>query len=146
MWRNGQPGHRRFDRDVVFTMVEVLFGGDGSEPPIEDERSFSNIEMRIAQALFVQMAKALANSFALVRQTTFTFQRIENRMDFAVIGRRSNLAVTAKFLLQAINRGGEMFVIIPQTALSPMRQQLSRTSSGDTAVRDPSGPVTSAAR
>lgn len=126
-----------FDRDVVFTMVEVLFGGDGSEPPIEDERSFSNIEMRIVQALFGQMAKALASSFALVRQTTFTFQRIENRMDFAVIGRRSNLAVTAKFLLQAINRGGEMFVIIPQTALSPMRQQLSRTSSGDTTVRDP---------
>lgn len=126
-----------FDRDVVFTMVEVLFGGDGSEPPIDDERSFSNIEMRIAQALFVQMAKALANSFALIRQTTFTFQRIENRMDFAVIGRRSNLAVTAKFLLQAINRGGEMFVIIPQTALSPMRQQLSRTSAGDTTVRDP---------
>ncbi|MBA4790657.1 MAG: FliM/FliN family flagellar motor switch protein [Pseudomonadota bacterium] len=126
-----------FDRDVVFTMVEVLFGGDGSEPPIEDERSFSNIEMRIAQALFEQMGKALSSSFALVKQTNITFQRTETRMDFAVIGRRANLAVCAKFLLQAINRGGEMFVIIPQTALSPMRQKLSRTSAGETTVRDP---------
>ncbi|WP_127090871.1 flagellar motor switch protein FliM [Aquabacter cavernae] len=126
-----------FDRDVVFTMVEVLFGGDGSEPPIEDERSFSNIEMRIAQALFEQMGKALSASFALVKKTNITFQRTETRMDFAVIGRRANLAVCAKFLLQAINRGGEMFVIIPQTALSPMRQQLSRISAGETTVRDP---------
>ena len=37
-------------------------------------------------------------------------------------------AVAAKLQLQALDRGGEMFVIIPQAALSPMRQALSRTS------------------
>lgn len=126
-----------FDRDFVFTMVEVLFGGDGSEPPVDDERSFSNIEMRISQALFEQMGKALAASFALVKKTTFVFQRLETRMDFAIIGRRNNLAMAAKFLLQAINRGGEMFVIIPQSALTPMRQRLTRTTTGDASVRDP---------
>lgn len=126
-----------FDRDFVFTMVEVLFGGDGSEPPVDDERSFSNIEIRIAQALFEQMGKALATSFALVKKATFTFQRLETRMDFAVIGRRNNLAIASKFLLQAINRGGEMFVIIPQSALTPMRQRLSRVTADDVSTRDP---------
>ena len=33
-----------FDRDFVFTMVEVLLGSDGSEPPVDEERGFSNIE------------------------------------------------------------------------------------------------------
>jgi flagellar motor switch protein FliM len=126
-----------FDRDFVFTMVEVLLGADGSEPPIDEERSFSNIEVRICQALFEQVGKALQASFAMVTDTQFKFERLETRMDFAVIGRRNNLAIAAKFLLQAINRGGEMFVIIPQSALTPMRQQLARVS-GDSAVRDPS--------
>ncbi|MCK0207916.1 FliM/FliN family flagellar motor switch protein [Starkeya koreensis] len=126
-----------FDRDFVFSMIEVLFGADGSEPPVDDERSFSNIEMRIAAALFEQVAKALQGSFALVSQTTFRFQRLETRMDFAVIGRRNNLAICAKFLLQALNRGGEMFVLIPQGALTPMRQQLASTAAGDSSPRDP---------
>jgi flagellar motor switch protein FliM len=58
-------------------------------------------------------------------------------MDFAVIGRRNNQSVVAKFLLQALNRGGEMFVIIPQSVLNPMRQTLARVLSGDSSTRDP---------
>jgi len=125
-----------FDRDFVFTMVEVLFGADGTEPPVDDERSFSNIEIRIAQALFDVVGKALQASFALITDAQFKFERIETRMDFAVIGRRNNMAVAAKFLLQALNRGGEMFIIIPQAALTPMRQTLARVSTESTA-RDP---------
>ncbi len=126
-----------FDRDFIFTMVEALFGADGSEPPVEDERSFSNIEARVAQLLFEQMAKALKASFALVSDTSFQFERQETRMDFAVIGRRNNLAVIAKFLLQALNRGGEMFVLIPQQALTPLRRVLSHTANADSSSRDP---------
>lgn len=126
-----------FDRDFIFTMVEVLFGSDGSEPPVDEERGFSNIELRIAQAIFEQVGKALQTSFALVANTPFKFERLETRMDFAVIGRRNNQAVCAKFLLQALNRGGEMFVIIPQSVLNPMRQTLARVVSGDSSARDP---------
>ncbi|AWM85888.1 flagellar motor switch protein FliM [Microvirga sp. 17 mud 1-3] len=126
-----------FDRDFVFTMVEVLLGSDGSEPPVDEERGFSNIELRIAQAIFEQIGKALQASFALVTDTRFKFERLETRMDFAVIGRRNNQSVVAKFLLQALNRGGEMFVIIPQSVLNPMRQTLARVLSGDSSARDP---------
>jgi len=126
-----------FDRDFIFTMVEVLFGADGSEPPVDDERGFSTIEIRIAQTLFEQAARALQASFALVSDTPFKFERLETRMDFAVIGRRNNMAVAAKFLLQAINRGGEMFVIIPQSVLNPMRKVLSHVVTGESTGRDP---------
>jgi flagellar motor switch protein FliM len=126
-----------FDRDFIFTMIEVLLGADGSEPPVEDDRNFSSIEVRLAQSLFEMIGKALQSSFSMVSTTQFKLERLESRMDFAVIGRRNNLAVVAKFLLQAINRGGEMFVIIPQSALTPMRQTLSRVITGDSSSRDP---------
>jgi len=126
-----------FDRDFIYTMVEVLFGSDGSEPPVEEARGFSSIELRMAQTLFEQVAKALQASFSLIVDTKFKLERIETRMDFAVIGRRNNQAVAAKFLLQALNRGGEMFVIIPQSVLNPMRKALSHVVTGESSGRDP---------
>lgn len=126
-----------FDRDFIFTMIEVLLGSDGTEPPIDDERSFSNIEIRMAHVLFEHVSKALKSAFSFVSNTSFKLERHETRMDFAVIGRRNNLCVVAKFLMQALNRGGEMFVLIPQSALTPMRQSLTRIISSDPTVRDP---------
>lgn len=126
-----------FDRDFIFTIVEVMLGADGAEPPIDEERPFSNIEMKLSQKLFEIMADLLSTAFSMVTNVTFKFERLETRMDFAVIGRHNNQAVAAKFLLQAINRGGEMFLIIPQSALTPIRQQLARVPSGEAAVRDP---------
>ena len=126
-----------FDRDFIYTMVEILFGSDGSEPPVEEARGFSTIELRMAQTLFEQVAKALQASFSLIVDTKFKLERIETRMDFAIIGRRNNQAVAAKFLLQALNRGGEMFVIIPQSVLNPMRKALSHVVTGESSGRDP---------
>lgn len=127
-----------FDRDFVFSMIEVLFGSDGSEPPAEDERNFSAIETTVCNLLFEQVGLALQTSFSLVTNAKFKLDRTETRMDFAVIGRRSNLSVVVRFLLQAINRGGEMFLVIPQSVLTPMRQSLSRVISGEsTTSRDP---------
>jgi flagellar motor switch protein FliM len=121
-----------FDRDFIFTMVEVLFGADGSEQPVDDERAFSAIELRIAQMILEQVGRALESSFGLVSKTAFTLERTETRMEFAVIGRRSNKAIQAKFLLQALNRGGEMFIIIPQTVLNPLRPSLAKVLTGET--------------
>jgi len=126
-----------FDRNFVFTMVELLFGGDGSERPVEDERSFSSIEVQIAQMLLENAGQALQAAFAHVAPLRLRLERTETRMDFASVGRRHHPAFVARFLLQAINRGGEMFVVIPQAALSPLRQALSRVVTGDSPAPDP---------
>ena len=126
-----------FDRDFIFTMVELLFGGDGSERPVEDERSFSNIEVQIAQMLFDHAALAFNAAFTMVANVRFRFERTETRMDFASVGRRNQPAFVARFLLQAINRGGEMFMVVPQAALVPVRQALARIVVGDSPAPDP---------
>jgi flagellar motor switch protein FliM len=126
-----------FDHDFVFSMVEILFGSDGAEPPYFEERPLSNVELRICQMVFDEAAKALRHAFAPISETRLKLERVETRMDFAVIGRRNNMAVVARILLQSLGRGGEMFVIIPQSTLMPMRQQLAHVSASDGEVRDP---------
>lgn len=125
------------DRDFLFTLVEALLGADGSEPPLEDERAFSGLEIRIAQTILEQVGKALESSFSLVSPTPFRLERTETRMEFAVIGGRGNKAVEAKFAVQALDRGGEMFLILPQSVINPMRPALSRVMTADSTARDP---------
>jgi flagellar motor switch protein FliM len=133
-----------FDRDFVFTMIEVLFGADGSEPPFkyepdfpDDERPYTNLEIQVAQALCELAAKNMQSAFSPVCDVSFAFERMETRMYFATIGSRSNLAVKAQLLVQGLDNCGQMFVVIPQTALNPIRQNLARVLSGHTTVRDP---------
>ena len=125
-----------FDRDFVFSAVEMLLGGDGSESPVEDERNLSSVEVQISQYIFEEVGTALQAAFAGISSPRFRLERTETRMDFAGAGRRNHQAIVAKFILQAINRGGEMFVIIPQSALLPMRKALARPAPSDTAPTD----------
>jgi flagellar motor switch protein FliM len=126
-----------FDRDFVFTMVEALFGGDGSERPVEDQRSFTSIELHVCRFLFEQVGQALQAGFGLVTSARFAFERTETRMDFAGAGRRNGPAIVVRFLLQALNRGGEMFIVIPQAALTPLRHFLSRIATREERAPDP---------
>ena len=105
-----------FDRDFVYTMIELLFGADGAEPPLDMPRVFSNVELHVAEALFERFGKALQSSFSLASEVTFTLERVETRMDYLAIGRPNNMAVSAQILLQGLDRGGEMFIVIPHAA------------------------------
>ncbi|XWN32989.1 MAG: FliM/FliN family flagellar motor switch protein [Devosia sp.] len=126
-----------FDRDFIFTIVEVMFGADGNEPPEEDGRTFSNIETKICAKIAEIVTTVMAQAFGLVTKATFRVERLETRMHFAVIGRRNAQAMAAKFLVQAINRGGEMFLIMPHSALTPIRRALSTMASSEPGQRDP---------
>jgi flagellar motor switch protein FliM len=126
-----------FDRDFVYTMVELLFGADGAEPPLDMPRVFSNVELHVAQALFERFGKVLQSSFGRASDVTFNLERVETRMDYLAIGRLNNMAVCAKILLQGLDRGGEMFIVIPHAALNPIRQALSQIVSGESTSTDP---------
>jgi flagellar motor switch protein FliM len=131
------------DRDFMFTLLEIIFGADGSEPPFkhdsdfDGERPYTNIEVLLAQQLLEQVGKSMRTAFAPVCDATFKFERIETRMYFATIGSRNNLAIRAELMMQGLDNVGQMFVVIPQTALNPIRQNLTRVLSGYATERDP---------
>ncbi|GAB5375483.1 MAG: FliM/FliN family flagellar motor switch protein [Acuticoccus sp.] len=125
-----------FDRDFIFTIVEVIFGADGNEMPEEDGRAFSSIEMKICTKLAEMVCDVLTQSFAGEAKATFRLERLETRMHFAVVGRRTAQAAAAKFLVQAINRGGEMFIIIPHGGLQMVRR-LAKAGDDEPSTRDP---------
>ncbi len=112
-------------------------GSDGAEPPIDVERSFSNIELRLVQVLFERFAKALQSAFAATSEVTFRLERVETAMASLAIGRSSNMSICANIMLQALYRGGQMFLIIPHSALNPLRQKLAHVVVSDARAADP---------
>ncbi len=125
------------DHKFIFTLAEALFGGDGGEAPIEEKRKLSSLELRLAQKTFDLLGRALQSSFATVSDTVFKLERVETRLDFAVIAPRNSFGVNAKIKLRILGRHGEMFILIPQAALNSVRQQLGRDLANDASVRDP---------
>ena len=126
-----------FDRDFIFSVVEVLFGADGAEHPEEDGRTFSNIELKVCARLAEMICGTLRQAFSVATKASFRLERIETRMHFAVVGRRNAQAAAAKFLLQAINRGGEMFILMPHSGLTMVRRALSTMAGSEPGQRDP---------
>ncbi len=125
------------DHSFLFSMIEALFGGEGNEPWTKEDRSLSNIEMRVAQAIFDRVAKSMQASFAAVVETTLKFETLETRMDFAVIAPRNTFAIITTIGLQILDRVGEMFVVLPQPALNAIRQNLTHDAAKDVVTRDP---------
>jgi flagellar motor switch protein FliM len=123
--------------DLVLTLVEAMFGGDGSEAPRNEKRPLSAIETRLAQKLFELLGAALQSSFATVSETRLRLERVETRLDFAVIAPRNTFAVAARLKLRMLGRERKLFVLVPQAALSPLRRDLARDRSSEHAARDP---------
>jgi flagellar motor switch protein FliM len=125
------------ENKFVFTLIDALFGGDGSEAPYSEHRPLTNVEMRIAQKAFDVVVRALQVEFAEVGRTSFKFERIESRLDFAVIAPRASFAVVAGLNIRLLGRTGELFVVIPQAALKQMRQNLAHDATNEVAPPDP---------
>lgn len=125
------------DRRFVFSLIEALFGADGSEPAYEDDRGLSNIETRLVQFAFDHLTKALQSSVSSAEEASFEMERVESKLDFAIIGRRNSFAAICKCKLQAFEREGEVFILIPQSALNSFRGAFSRDLSGEGSTQDP---------
>jgi len=126
-----------FDRALISTLIETFYGGDGSEPPNTQKRPLSNIEIKLAHTIFDLLPKVLQNSFANISDTIFKFERIETKLDFAVIAPRNTYGFITRMNLRILGRHGEMFIVIPQSALNSIRQELGRDLSRETISRDP---------
>jgi flagellar motor switch protein FliM len=126
-----------FDAGFVFSLIQVLLGGDGSDPVDPPDRPFTKIELALVQRVAELTARSLPNALAGVVSATFKVERQEQIVDTSILGRRDLGVVTADIAFQGLGLRGKMTVALPQTALQPIRQKLSRDLSNDATTSDP---------
>lgn len=125
------------DRRCIFSLMEAMYGGDGKEMPYEGERPFSTLETRVARTAAEIAARALQVAFLPGIATSFTFERVETRIDFSLLGQRNIPVVVGQILFQVLDQGGRIYILIPQSALHPLREKLARELPPEAQVKDP---------
>ncbi len=124
------------DFEFVLTVVEMLLGGDGSEPAPMPDRPLTRTELGLAQLVLEQFGHALEQAFAPVAPTNFVVGAASPHLSFDVLGRLTVPIVAAKFHLFAVGLGGGITLMMSQSVLSPMRNELSRASGPEAARPD----------
>ncbi len=114
------------ERRLVFSVIEAMFGGDGSELPFDGTRPFTALETRIGRLVCEFAAKALEASFGKVCEISLAYERTETALEFTTLGQSSMIMIEAKILFQVLDQGGVLFVLIPQNSMNPIRQKLER--------------------
>ena len=113
------------ERRLVFSVIEAMFGGDGSELPFDGTRPFTALETRIGR-LFANLPPTLEASFGKVCEISLAYERTETALEFTTLGQSSMIMIEAKILFQVLDQGGVLFVLIPQNSMNPIRQKLER--------------------
>jgi flagellar motor switch protein FliM len=120
-----------FDPNLVFCVIDSLFGGTGKLHMRIEGRDFSPTEQRIIQRMMeVTLAEYTKAWGALFR---FNFQHVRSEMhtQFANIASPSEIVVATTFNLEIGESGGEVHICFPYASLEPIRDILYSSVQGD---------------
>jgi len=125
-----------FDPNLVFMVVDSLFGGDGRFHTRVEGREFTQTEHRIIQNLLDVVFQAYGKSWETVQKLEFEFQRSEVNPQFANIATPNEVVVVTTFEVEFTGVGGSLHICMPYAMIEPIRELLYSTMQGDHVIAD----------
>lgn len=117
---------------VARVLLHSMLGGKPETVELE-RKSFTHIDRRIAVKLMDRLLSALAEAFAPFAKITPKVDNVDVQVQFATVLPRVASATTIKVGMVCESVTGELTVIIPRSALDPIRETLSHAViEGDT--------------
>lgn len=120
-----------FDPNLVFLVVDNMFGGDGRFHTRVEGRDFTATEQRIIQGLLRVVFAEYERAWSPVFQIQFEYIRSEMNSQFANIATPSEIVVATSFTLEIGDTSGTIHFCIPYSTLEPIRDVLYSTMQGD---------------
>jgi len=120
-----------FDPNLVFLVVDNLFGGDGRFHTRVEGRDFTQTEQRIIQCMLNVVFENYEKSWKPVYPAKFEFVRSEMNTQFANIATPNEVVVTTTFNIEFGTTGGEFHVCMPYAMIEPIRDILYSALQGD---------------
>jgi flagellar motor switch protein FliM len=125
-----------FDPNLVFLLVDNLFGGDGRFHTRVEGRDFTQTEQRIIQRILNIVFENYAKSWEPVYPVSFEYIRSEMNTQFANIATPNEVVVTTTFTIELGPVSGEMHFCIPYSMIEPIRDILTSSLQGETLEMD----------
>lgn len=112
------------DPAMVFTLVDIYFGGSGKHINPVVGRDFTPTESRIIQVVLNQLLQDLAAAWEPVMPVTPRFARTESDPEYSALAGSRDMLVIAGFRMDLEDGCGEFHVALPVTMIEPVRDLL----------------------
>ena len=114
-----------FDPNLVFLVVDNLFGGDGRFHMRVEGRDFTQTEQRIITRLLNLALESYGSAWKPIYPLEFEYLRAEMHTKFANIATPNEVVVNTTFHIEFGPIGGALHVCIPYSMIEPIRDLLS---------------------
>ncbi|MCB6183570.1 flagellar motor switch protein FliM [Leeia sp. TBRC 13508] len=125
-----------FDPDLVFLVVDNLFGGDGRFHMRVEGRDFTPTEQRVIQRMLQLVFEEYAKAWLPVFPVEFEYVRSEMNTQFANIATPTEVVVAVSFKIELGSGGGDFHVCLPYSMIEPIRDVLYSSMQADRAEAD----------
>jgi flagellar motor switch protein FliM len=125
-----------FDPNLVFLIVDNMFGGDGRFHTRVEGRDFTPTEQRIIQGLLGVFFAEYQKAWQPVYQIEFEYVRSEMNTQFANIATPSEIVVAVTFTVELSGNSAEMHLCLPYSMVEPIRDVLYSTMHSEQAGSD----------
>ncbi|MFT3737064.1 MAG: flagellar motor switch protein FliM [Rhodocyclaceae bacterium] len=125
-----------FDPDLVFLVVDNMFGGDGRFHTRVEGRDFTSTEQRIIQGLLKVVFAEYERAWSPVFNLQFEYIRSEMNSQFANIATPSEIVVATTFTLEFGGAQADMHICFPYSMVEPIRDVLYSSMQSDHITQD----------
>ena len=119
------------DPALVFTVIDMLFGGTGNLAPTNDGRVLSVTEHRTIKRLVSVIADEYTNAWSGICPLEFIPVRFGVQPRFANIAAPGERVITTAFELEIGGTAGMLHVCLPYVAMEPIRDILNAETQAD---------------
>jgi flagellar motor switch protein FliM len=120
-----------FEPDLIFLLIDNLFGGDGRYHTRVEGRDFTETEQRIIRRLLNIVFEEYEKSWKPIYPVSFEYIRSEMNPQFASIATPNEVVVCVSFDLDLGGHGGEFHLCMPYSMVEPIRDILYSTLQGE---------------
>ncbi|HUH39834.1 MAG TPA: flagellar motor switch protein FliM [Castellaniella sp.] len=115
-----------FDPNLVFLVIDSLFGGHGRYSTRVEGRDFTTTEQRIIQRLLGLTLDCYGEAWENVYPLEFEYIRSEMHTKFASISTGNDIVVVSSFSIELGSTGGKLNICLPYSMIEPVRDLLTR--------------------
>ena len=119
------------DPNLVFLVVDNMFGGDGRFHTRVEGRDFTGTEQRIIQGILRVVFSEYARSWKPVYDINFEYIRSEMNSQFANIATPSEIVISTTFSVEFGGTGADMHICFPYSMVEPIRDLLYSSMQSD---------------
>ena len=120
-----------FNPELVYLVIDSLFGGNGQFHTRVEGRDFTQTEQRIIQRLLAVVFEDLEKAWAPVHPLKFEYVRSEMNTQFANIATPNEVVVVTTFGIELGTASGEFHICMPYSMIEPIRDVLFSSLQGE---------------